>query len=326
MPKFPFELPCDASDEVVRVCNEMWDVGYAKIGCILNFEEARSLRELINPMMKECRPWTDRWTKFDSNEYFLPPFGDNDQIMLSNIAARDARLDELLEKILTNETLKESLSIILGNGYKAWELSARRSNATDQGLRMHEDAVGEFGISVLLNNQTDAYGTTSLMPRSHRSRVSCRDAGVEDYLRPSIMKLFSHPITGSAGDVFFFFKKTWHGRVQSKRMIPSDCLLFGLFPTGYRFKPFQIPLAEMQKLPNELRRLLRIDEGFNIEDDGYFRVVGDNSDKRMIDLIYQKQYAVNSIWDMGPLIKPTLDNFRSLYKKLRSGERRSSPK
>jgi putative 2OG-Fe(II) oxygenase len=322
MPITPYKLPVDIGDEVARVCSEMWDLGYSKIGKVLSVEEVDCLKNLLDPMMKGCRPWADRWTSFDSSQYFLPPFGDNDQIMLSNIAGRDSRLDLILENIMTNKYVKESLAAILGEGYKAWELSARRSNAIDHGLRLHEDAIGEFGISVLLNDQFDAYGATSLVPKSHRSKVGCREAGVEDYLRPSFMKQFCRPVTGSAGDVFFFFKKTWHGRIQSTRPAYSDCLLFGLFPAGYRFKPFHIPLSDLQRLPDELKRLLRTDEGCSFESDNYCRVNGNIRSDRMIDLIYKKEYAINSIWDYGPCIKPSLDFIRSAYVRTRDYCRR----
>ena len=44
---------------------------------------------------------------------------------------------------------------------------------------------------------------------------------------------------------------------------------------------------------------------------------------RIIDLIYQKEYAINSIWNIGPYIKPALDGFRSVYVKLRDDYRRA---
>ncbi len=318
MSRKPYSLPSDVDPEVMRICNEMWEYGYTKVGSILTAEEAGLLKNIFGRMMNEYRPWSERWTNFGASEYFLPPFGDADQVMLSNIAGRDCRGDSLLEKIMTHKYVKESLILLLGEGYKAWELGARRSNAIDRGLRLHEDSVGEFGISVLLNDQYDAYGTTSLVPRSHRSKVSCREAGVEDYLRPSFMRRFSDPVVGSAGDVFFFFKKTWHGRIQSKKPISSDSLIFGLFPSGYRFKPFDIPLDKMQQLPSELKRLLRTDEGLIVESEGYFRVQGGMRNDRIIDLIYKKEYAINHIWNYGPYIKPAIDRLRSVYVNLRN--------
>jgi putative 2OG-Fe(II) oxygenase len=314
----PYSLPSGVDPEVARVCSEMWEVGYSKVGRVLNQEEVGYLIDIFGNMMKDYRPWSERWTKYGATQYFLPPFGDADQVMFSNIAGRDSGADLLLEKIMTDKRVCESLSLILGEGYKAWELGARRSNAVDRGLRLHEDGIGEFGISVLLNDQFDASGTTSLVPRSHRSRVSCREAGAEDYLRPSFMRLFTDPVVGSAGDVFFFFKKTWHGRVQSSKAVSSDCLIFGLFPSGYRFKPFEIPLESMQRLPNELKRLLRTDEGLIMENDGYFRVEGDVRNNRVIDLIYKDEHMIDSIWTLGPYIKPSLDRVRSVYVNLRN--------
>ena len=322
MPIAPYKLPSNVSNEVTRVCSELWNLGYSKVGSILSVEEVGYLQNLLDAMMREPQPWAVRWTNFDSSHYLLPPLGDDDQIMLSNIAGRDAGMDLLLEKIMTNKHVMESLNTILGEGYKAWELGARRSNSIDHGLRLHEDAIGEFGISVLLNDQFDANGTTSLVPRSHRSKVSCREAGVEDYLRPSFMKQFCHPVVGSAGDVFFFFKKTWHGRVKSRKLKSSDSLLFSFFPTGYRFKPFHIPLSNFQSMPDELKRLLRTDEGCSFESDGYCTVNGAIQSDRMIDLIYKKEYAINSIWNYGPYIKPSLDFIRSAYVRTRDYCRR----
>lgn len=317
MSKKPYSLPLGIDQEVARICNEMWEYGYSKVGRILNTEEAGLLKEIFGNMMRDYRPWSERWTQFGATQYFSPPFGDVDQVMFSNIAGRDGRADLLLEKIMTDKRVKGALTLLLGEGYKAWEFSARRSHAVDQGLRLHQDAIGEFGVSVLLHDQNDAYGTTSLVSRSHRTRVSCKEAGAQDYLRPSFMRYFTDPVVGSAGDVFFFFKKTWHGRVQSAKAESSDCLIFGLFPTGYRYKPFDIPPENMRELPNELRRLLRTDEGLVIENEGFYRVQGDVRNDRIIDLIYLKEHSINSIWTLGPLIKPLLDQVRSAYVSLR---------
>jgi putative 2OG-Fe(II) oxygenase len=295
----------------------MWEVGYSRVGRVLSPDEASLLKNILFGLMENYRPWSERWTNYGATQYFLPPFGDADQVMFSNIAGRDDRADLLLEKIMADRLVKESLTLILGGGYKAWELSARRANAVDKGLRLHEDGIGEFGISVLLNDQLDADGTTSLVPRSHRSRISCREAGVEDYLRPSFMRYFTYPVVGAAGDVFFFFKKTWHGRVQSRKAVSSDCLLFGLFPSGYRFKPFDIPLDDMLRLPSELRRLLRTDQGLVMESEGYCRVRGEIRHDRIIDLIYKNEHALKSIWSLGPYLKPPLDLVRSIYVNLR---------
>lgn len=318
MPERPYDLPLNTDPEVARICDEMWEVGYSRVGSILNSEEAGLLKNTFGSMMGDCRPWSERWTEFGATQYLLPPFGDRDQIMFSNIAGRDKKADLLLEKIMTDRLVKGALTLLLGEGYKAWELSARRSNAVDRGLRLHEDAIGEFGISVLLNDQYDAYGTTALVPRSHRSKVRCREAGVEDYLRPSFMRRFTDPVIGSAGDVYFFFKKTWHGRIKSIKNVSSDSLIFGLYPSGYRFKPFDIPMAYMNELPDELKRLLRTDEGLVAQNDGYFIVQGDVRNDRIIDLIYRKEYSVSSVWGLGPYIKPSLDRARSVYLGLRN--------
>ena len=61
---------------------------------------------------------------------------------------------------------------------------------------------GEFGISILLKDQDSHSGTTSFVRGSHRFGVRASDAKAEFYLKPSILKHFSEPAKGQAGDVF----------------------------------------------------------------------------------------------------------------------------
>ena len=67
-----------------------------------------------------------------------------------------------------------------------------------------------------------------------------KDDGIEKYLRPSVLKHFTKPVVGNAGDVFLFFKQTWHGRIKSDKAISSDSIIMGIYPVGYEFKPFNI--------------------------------------------------------------------------------------
>ena len=135
-------------------------------------------------------------------------------------------------------------------------------------------------ISLLLNDHHDALGTTSIIPKSHRFSVGCRESGAEIYLKPSIMKYFTKPLIGSAGDLFLFFKHTWHGRIKGKSNQISDCILMGIFGSRYKYKPFKISSKMVRNVPKKLSELIRSDLGLKSVGEDYFEVT---SKEKQID-------------------------------------------
>jgi putative 2OG-Fe(II) oxygenase len=201
--------------------------------------------------------------------------------------------DDALENFFQNAEVKEKLSKILGDGYKIWEVSIRLSTGHDEGLYFHQDAPGEVGLSIFLTDQDDGGGTTTVVPRSHRLNVS-----PEEISFGRIVKLFKGPlrrllvpITGRTGDSFIFLKKTWHGRVSNSGGKEGLAIMIGLFPVGYKFRPFPCPEEILNKLGPNLRLRMDPNRGFENAADNLGRkfVTGSAASRSiLIDNFYAK--------------------------------------
>jgi putative 2OG-Fe(II) oxygenase len=275
---------------------KLWSDGFVKIDQAVPASDLIRINESIKRLLHEGQVDWNFKKSYEANYYMLPPFTNRDWTVLSNIAGRDRALDVALENFFNDFTISQVLKRVLGPDYLIWELSARVSNHNDSGLALHEDAKGELGISILLNDQPDNNGTTVFVKGSHRFPVSCRDSGVEEYLRPSFMSPFVTPAKGKAGDAFIFFKKTWHGRVKKgKGSPPSSALIFGLFPTGYNFTKFNIQAETLNSLPETLRLHLSSEQKNSA------------SANRMMDDIYKSENYHHNYWKISPYIKKILD-------------------
>ena len=313
---FPISTKKNIDKYIKTLLHNLWTNGYVKIGNVITPNEAQLIKKRFDKVLSNPVSSKHRWTKYSAFEYFLPPFGDETSVMWSNIAGRDKDVDKILNKIFIHKVIKYLLKMTLGEHYKAWEISIRRSLKNDNGLSIHQDAYGEMGISVLLNDHFEKIGTTSVIPKSHRFSTSCRESGAETYIKPSIMKFFTEPLIGNAGDLFLFFKHTWHGRVKGTTNKNSDCLLMGLFGSGYKFKPFQLSSKKAKIIPEELSNLVCSDHGLKPLGDDLYEVKGKNSEKRLIDCVYNKNFQNSSRWDYLAKSKPLLDTTRSILKSI----------
>ena len=106
----------------------------------------------------------------------------------------------------------------LSEDYIMMAPTARISSKGDQGLELHQDAIGETGLLFLLTPQKK--GSTVMLRSSHKF-----PGRIANYLSWNSKKLvnliskISTDITGDSGDYYFWFHKTWHGR---KKNIQKD--------------------------------------------------------------------------------------------------------
>lgn len=118
-------------------------------------------------------------------------------------------------------------------GYKIWQIDFRRSKPGDSGLYLHQDAPGQLNIAVLLSDNSTGDGATIFLLSTHRIARRMKDLRVE--VPPRVIRLapflFS-PLTGRAGDISFFFNRTWHGRFANRSSRSYDVILIGFFPAG----------------------------------------------------------------------------------------------
>ena len=82
--------------------------------------------------------------------------------VVQNIVGIDKKIDGFLEKILINPEIQNTLLKILGKNYFLRHISARYNEPNDKGLALHQDAIGEASLMVLVNDQLD--GSTFFFP------------------------------------------------------------------------------------------------------------------------------------------------------------------
>ncbi len=156
-----------------------------------------------------------------------------------NIIGIDDRIDELLEKILTNPEVKNTLLKVLGDNFLIRQIFARYNEPDDQGLALHQDSPGEAGLVVLINDQPD--GSTVFFPGSQLIPSEKHLANKISWCSLKLMKIvkyFLMPAAGNAGEYYYFFHRTWHGRKPGNSNDTKISLFFDTFPVSAKRKDF----------------------------------------------------------------------------------------
>ncbi|WP_440677355.1 hypothetical protein [Candidatus Pelagibacter sp. HIMB1587] len=154
-----------------------------------------------------------------------------------NIIGIDKRIDELLEKILKNEEIQDTLIKILGKNYLLRHVTARYNEPQDRGLAIHQDAVGEFGIMILLNEQTN--GSTFFFPGTHlipMGNYKAEKVSWGSLKLINLTKWFLMLAKGKAGNYYYFLHRTWHGRMPGQSKKTNISLFFDFFPVSAKRK------------------------------------------------------------------------------------------
>ena len=156
-----------------------------------------------------------------------------------NIIGIDKRIDQLLEKILINSEVKSILSEILGENYLIRQIFARYNTPDDKGLTLHQDAIGEAGLMILVNDQPD--GSTVFFPGSQlipSKKHLAQMVSWNSLKLINLTKYFLTPAAGNAGAHFFFLHRTWHGRTPGKSNETKISIFFDMFPVSARRKDY----------------------------------------------------------------------------------------
>ena len=218
-----------------------------------------------------------------------------DWSVLENIIGLSENFDQVIEKFFSHPVFKSILENTIGKNYKLWTCSIRLAKGKDNGLGFHNDSPGEIGITILLEDQLDEKGTTSVIPGSHRWPVTSQEIKFES-IPTKLLKPFSKAVTGLAGDTYFFFKKTLHGRVSHNSSKSGIAIMIGIFPVGYCFTPYKVPNSVLSKVGPETRRLMSDDKFEQINDEGKCIITGDR-EEAYIDKISNTKLPFYSPWN-----------------------------
>jgi putative 2OG-Fe(II) oxygenase len=159
--------------------------------------------------------------------------------VFQNVVGIDKRIDELLEKILSNPEIQKTLLELLGKNYLLRKIFARYNEPDDKGLMMHQDSLGEMSLMILVNDQLDGstvfFQGSQLIPSEKHlaQKVSWNSLKLMN-----IAKYFLMPAIGYAGNYYYFLNRTWHGRKPGKSQKTKISLFFPCFPVAAKRKSF----------------------------------------------------------------------------------------
>ena len=152
------------------------------------------------------------------------------------IPQQHPRIAQLLDKIISDNNVGTVLDSVLGPDYKIWQVNLRRSIPGDKGLYLHQDARGETNLCIHLSSNSSGAGATIFLPGSHLIKTRMKQSRIETPpLLLRWLKFLITPLTGEAGDISFFFNRTWHGRARNPLTQSFDVILISFFPAGTAF-------------------------------------------------------------------------------------------
>ena len=117
------------------------------------------------------------------------------------------------------------------------------------------------------------------------------------------MRFIEHkmtPGTGKAGDICFFFNKTFHGMQESKGPYKSDVLMCSFIPPGYRYDAWILPDKTLYGVPFknigcEIYNLLSVNKDNFCSQTGELVLQSENKKERLIDCVaIPEKYSLNS--------------------------------
>lgn len=231
--------------------------GFSKgINNVLSPNEMQELKTLINELF-------ETETDIEQNSADCP--------VIINLQGRINRVDELIEKILSNQSVKSVLSGMLGDTYKVWQINARRSHSGDKGLYLHQDAPCQCNLALLLSDNLKGDGATAFIPGSHKlPRWSQHISWSNIKLAAPWLK----SLNGAFGEVAFFLNRTWHARLKNSSKKIHDIILIGFYPQGGIYQPYRMSKEQISRWKGwELYKLLDTHSGTKLLDDGRVQVV-----------------------------------------------------
>ncbi|MDO8438151.1 MAG: phytanoyl-CoA dioxygenase family protein [Nitrosomonadaceae bacterium] len=275
MGKYGLNLLSNIHDSI----DDLKSAGFINIGGdILSASEVRQLRDLSGELLLQFEQETRTATA--PTDFKRTGVGEG-AWALTRLSQHHPAISQTIDKVVSDKNVKTILKSILGTNYKIWEISLRRSSPGDTGLYLHQDALGQINLVILLTDNLAGDGATSFLPKSHLVAKTAKSLRVE---APPVLLNFMRgllkPFTGRAGDIGFFFNRTWHGRFSNQSTKSHDVILIAFFPSGATFgfggsylEPSQKYLSEIKG--TELSRLLDPGYGTELVADKLYKVASD---------------------------------------------------
>ena len=202
-------------------CNQnLKRLGFSKLDAdILLSQEVKKLKSCINNLFED-----------DSMDFDMS----SGAPVIVNLLGLNSEIDQYLEKIIAHDEVQSTIFDVLGNDYKIWEISVRRSSNGDKGLCLHQDAPGQTNLVFSLSDNPYSDGATGFLAKSH---LLPRYAHKISWLSVRLASFFVTPLRLELGEAAFFFNRTWHLRNLNKKQGSHDVIFFGLFPVNSSYTP-----------------------------------------------------------------------------------------
>jgi putative 2OG-Fe(II) oxygenase len=249
--------------------------GYARLGNPFSSEQIQLMQAEVDRVYAQPRePFSKLQQEKKAGRYGLKVLVNSDWSVALDVAGFSPKLDALLEHAMSDPAVKEVLGGVLGQHYKLEQVNVRRAEPGGNGQHLHQDAVGEMGMTILVRDLPELGGATAFLPGSHRWPVRYSDVGIT--FDPWWLKPLLGAAMGNAGDVFFFFNRTWHGRFGNQRQ--ADAIMMSFFGVGAQCRARPVPQETLETFGPELRKVIDPTRGFEPAGDGRSTVVGPNGE------------------------------------------------
>jgi putative 2OG-Fe(II) oxygenase len=293
----------NSSTDIYDKLNQLKHNGFVNIGGgdILFDYETEQLRELSSQLLTKFELETRE--AGNQTDFVRTGVGEG-AWALTRFPQHHPAISQAINKVVNNANIKVILQSVLGNDYKIWQIALRRSSPGDKGLYLHQDSMGETGLVILLTDNLAGDGATFFLPKSHLLSKTARKLGVE---APAFLVNFMcgllKPFTGKAGDIGFFFNRTWHGRFSNTSTRNHDAILISFFPSGATYGFGGSYLEWSQEYLNEIRetelgRLLDPSFGTELVGEKRYKVASLSGNK---ELPYALQIANPSVHKLYPV-------------------------
>lgn len=176
-------------------------------------------------------------TKKSWRSYMHSPKKNNNGVLAAPMLGQTEFLDQFANQLFEQPILKRVISEIIGDDFKIYTISIRSLDCQCQPLGLHQDNFGSLTMSIPLQAVTKNSSTTALIPGSHL--VSKCISNRLFWIPLFCFKPFLEYHRCEAGDVGFFFNKTFHG-VDIKPEY-STAILINLVAAGFAWSPWELP-------------------------------------------------------------------------------------
>ena len=198
--------------------------GFVNMGSsLLSSEEINGLSELVK-------------NKFDTISHFSSNYQDTGMQCILNLLEEIPSIGTVLNSIISSQIVREFLEQILGEGYKIWNVSARRAPSEDKGLYLHQDGPGQVNLFLSLDDNLQGDGATIFLPSSHLVKTSQKKWGVE--VPPALLRflpLMFERLSRLKGNIDIFSNRTWHGRWENRSSSDHTVIVIAFFSAGYSY-------------------------------------------------------------------------------------------